>query len=43
MSRTRNELEEYKKQIERNTKEMEENNALLKRLLSFHANASPST
>jgi len=37
------ELEEYKKQTEKNTKELEENNALLKKLLTFHANASSST
>ena len=42
-ARTQMELEEYKKQTEKNTKELEENNALLKKLLTFHANAASST
>lgn len=41
-ARTQMELE-YKKQTEKNTKELEENNALLKKLLTFHANAASST
>jgi len=41
--KTQMELEEYKKQTEKNTKELEENNVLLKKLLTFHANAASST
>jgi len=41
--RIENELEEYKKITEKNSKKMEENNALIRKLLSFHGNASSST
>jgi hypothetical protein len=43
LTKTTTELEEYKKLTEKNTKEMEETNMLLKKLLSFHGNASSST
>jgi hypothetical protein len=36
-------LEEYKKITEKNSKEMEETNVLIKKLLSLHGNASSST
>jgi molecular chaperone GrpE (heat shock protein) len=42
-SRTQRELEEYKKITEQNSKEMVETNLLIKKLLSLHGNASPST
>jgi hypothetical protein len=40
---TQRELEEYKKITEKNNKEMEETNVLIKKLLSLHGNASSST
>ena len=43
LARTQSELEEYKRQTKKNTKEMEENNLILKKLLSVHGNASSST
>ena len=43
LTKTTTELEEYKKLPEKNTKEMEETKMLLKKLLSFHGNASSST
>jgi molecular chaperone GrpE (heat shock protein) len=42
-ARTQRELDEYKKITEKNTKEMEETNALIKKLLSLQGNASSST
>jgi molecular chaperone GrpE (heat shock protein) len=42
-ARTQRELEEYKKITEKNSKEMEETNVLIKKLLSLHGNASSST
>jgi molecular chaperone GrpE (heat shock protein) len=42
-ARTQRELEEYKKITEKNNKEMEETNVLIKKLLSLHGNASSST
>jgi hypothetical protein len=41
--RTQRELEEYKKITEKNSKEMEETNVLIKKLLSLHGNSSSST
>jgi hypothetical protein len=41
--RTQRELEEYNKITEKNGKEMEETNVLIKKLLSLHGNASSST
>jgi molecular chaperone GrpE (heat shock protein) len=41
--RTQRELEEYKKITEKNSKEMEETNVLIKKLLSLHGNTSSST
>ena len=42
-ARTQRELEEYKKITEKNSKEMEETNVLIKKLLSLHGNSSSST
>ena len=42
-ARTQRELEEYKKITEKNSKEMEETNVLIKKLLPLHGNASSST
>jgi peptidoglycan hydrolase CwlO-like protein len=42
-ARTQRELEEYKKITEKNSKEMEETNVLIKKLLSLHGNASSAT
>jgi molecular chaperone GrpE (heat shock protein) len=42
-ARTQRELEEYKKITEKNNKEMEETNVLIKKLLSLHGNASSAT
>jgi molecular chaperone GrpE (heat shock protein) len=42
-ARTQRKLEEYKKITEKNIKEMEETNVLIKKLLSLHGNASSST
>ena len=39
-ARTQRELEEYKKITEKNSKEMEETNVLIKKLLSLHGNSS---
>ncbi|XP_023157744.1 uncharacterized protein [Zea mays] len=42
-ARTQREFEEYKKITEKNNKEMEETNVLIKKLLPLHGNASSST
>jgi molecular chaperone GrpE (heat shock protein) len=42
-ARTQRELEEYKKIKEKNSKEMEETNVLIKMLLSLHGNTSSSS